>query len=53
MLATSLLSDGLCLHKKNKENIDGRTIFVIVVVERWVSIYRIFDRQNIPASDIS
>ncbi len=39
--------------KKNKENIDGRTIFMIVVVERWASFYRIYDRQNVPASDIS
>ncbi len=53
MLAISIPSAGLCLHWKNKENIYGRTIFVIVVVERWASFYRIYDRQNVPASDIS
>ncbi len=53
MLAISISSDYLCLHKKIKENINGRAIFVIVVVERWASFYRIFDRQNVPASDIS
>ncbi len=36
-----------------KENINGRAIFVIVVVERWAPFYRIFDRQNVAASDIS
>ncbi len=35
-----------------KENINGRAIFVIVVVERWASFYCIYDRQNVPASDI-
>ncbi len=39
--------------EKIKESINGRAIFVIVVVERWVSFYRIFDRENVPASDIS
>ncbi len=53
MLVISILSDDLCLHKKIKENINGRAIFVIVVVERWAPFYRIFDRHNVPASDIS
>ncbi len=53
MLAISISIDDLCLHKKIKENIDGRAIFVIVLVERWASFYRVFDGQNIPASDIS
>ncbi len=53
MLAISNSSDDLCLHKKIKENINGRANFVIVVVVRWASFYRIFDRQNVPASDIS
>ncbi len=53
MLAISILSIDLCLHKRIKENINGRAIFMIVVVERWASFYRIFDRQSVPASDIS
>ncbi len=36
-----------------KENINGRAIFVIVAVERLASFYRIFDQENVPASDIS
>ncbi len=52
MLAISISSDDLSLHKKIKENINGRAIFVIVVVERWASFYRILDRWYIPASDI-
>ncbi len=39
--------------QKIKENINGRAIFAIVVVERWAPFYRIYDRQNVPASDIS
>ncbi len=53
MLAISISSDNSCLNKNIKENINGRAIFVIVVVELWASFYRIFDRQNVPASDIS
>ncbi len=53
MLAISISSYDLCLHKRIKENINGRAIFVIVVVERWASFYGIFERQNVPASDIS
>ncbi len=53
MLAISISSDDLFLHKNIKENINGRAIFVIVVVERGASFYRIFDWQNVPASDIS
>ncbi len=41
------------LTQKIKENINATAIFVIVVVERWASFYRIFDRQNVQASDIS
>ncbi len=53
MLAKSIPFDDLWLHLKIKENISGRAIFVIVVVECWVSFYRMYDRQNVPASDIS
>ncbi len=53
MLAISISSDDLCLHKKIYENINGRAIFVIVLVERRAAFYRILDRQNVPASDIS
>ncbi len=53
MLAISISSDDLCLHKKITEIINGGAIFVIMVVERWASFYRIFDRQNVLASDIS
>ncbi len=53
MLVISISSDNLCLHKNIKENINGTAIFVIVLVERWASFYRIFDRQNVPASTIS
>ncbi len=53
MLAISISSDDLCLHKEIKDNIDGRAIFVIVVIEHWASFYRIFDQENVPASDIS
>ncbi len=34
MLIISISSDDVYLHKKIKENINGRAIFVIVVVER-------------------
>ncbi len=53
MLAISISYDDYCLHEKIKVNINGRAIFVIVVVERWALFYRIFGRQNVPASDIS
>ncbi len=53
MLAISSPSDDLYLHLIIKENINGRAIFVMVVVEHWASFYRIYDRQNVPASDIS
>ncbi len=53
MLAISISSDDLCSHKKIKEIINGSAIFAFVVVERCDSFYRIFDRQNVPASDIS
>ncbi len=52
MFAISIPSADLCLHQKNEENVNGRAIFVIVVVERWASFHRIYDRQNVPASDI-
>ncbi len=37
MLAVTISSDDLCLHKKIKEIINGGAIFVIVVVERWAA----------------
>ncbi len=53
MLAISIPSDNLCLDQEIKEHIYDRAIFVITVVERWTSSYRIYDRQNVPASDVS
>ncbi len=53
MLVISISSDYLCLQQKNEENINGRAIFVIVVVGRWAYIYRNYDRQNVLASNIS
>ncbi len=53
MLAVSIPSTDLCLHQKIEENFNGRAIFVVVVVERWASFYRINDGQNVLASDIS
>ncbi len=42
MLVISFSSDDLCLHQKIVENINGRAIFVIVVIECWTSFYRIY-----------
>ncbi len=53
MLVISILSADLCLYQKIKENVSGRAIFVIVVVERGAAFYRIYDRQHVLASDIS
>ncbi len=53
MLVTSIPSADLCLNQKIEENVNGWAIFVIGVVERWISFYRIYDRQNDLASDIS
>ncbi len=53
MLAIFIPSTELCLHQKNDESVNGRTIFVIVVVERWASFYRIHDRHSVLAADIS
>ncbi len=53
MLVISIPSDGLCLHQKMVENINGRAIFLMTVIERGTSFYRINDRQNVLASDIS
>ncbi len=53
MLVISILSDDLCLHQKMVENVNGRAIFVIAVIERWTSFYRIYDRKNVLASNIS
>ncbi len=53
MLIISIPSDNLCLHKKIKETINGIAIFVIVAVERRAYFYRIYDRQNVPASHTS
>ncbi len=38
---------------KNEEKVNSRAIFVIVVVERWASLYRINDRQGVLAWEIS
>ncbi len=53
MLAISIPSDDLWLHSEIKDNINGRDIFVVVVIEPWASFYRTYDWQNVPASDIS
>ncbi len=52
MLVISIMSDNLCLHQNIVEKFYGRAIFVIVVIERWTSFYRIYDRQNVLASNI-
>ncbi len=53
MFAISISSDNLCLHKKINKTSMVEPVFVIVVAERWVSFYRIFDRQNVSASELS
>ncbi len=53
MLVISIPSADLCLHQKIEENVNGRAIFVIVVVERWASFCRIYNQQNVLVSDIS
>ncbi len=53
MLAISTPAYDLCLHQKIVENINGRAIFMIVMIKRRHSFYRINDRQNVPASNIS
>ncbi len=53
MLVISIPSDDECLHQKIAENISGRTVIVIVVIDRWTPFYRIYDRQNVLASNIS
>ncbi len=53
MLAISISSNDLCLHQKIAENVSGGAIIVIVVVERWVSFNRSYDRKHVPASDLS
>ncbi len=52
MFVIFIPSDDLCVHPKIEENVNGRAIFVIKVVERWASFYRLFPRQNVPTSDI-
>ncbi len=52
MLVISIPSDNLCLHQEIVENINGRAIFVTVVIERRTSFFRIYDRQNDLASNI-
>ncbi len=53
MLGSSIPSADLCLHQKIEGNVNGRAIFVIVVVELWPCFYRIYDRQSDLASNIS
>ncbi len=53
MPVISIPSDDLCLHQKIVETLNSRSIFVIVVIERWNSFYRSYDRQNVPALNIS
>ncbi len=52
MLFISSPSDDLCLHQKIVENSNGRAIFVIVVIERWTSFYRLYDRLSALISNI-
>ncbi len=49
MLVISIASDYLCLHQKIEENVNGRAIFVTVVVGLWASFYRNYDRQYVLA----
>ncbi len=53
MLVISIPFAELCLHLKIEEDVNGRAISLIVVVERWTSFYRIHDRQNVLAPDTS
>ncbi len=53
MLVISIPSDDLFVLQKIEEDINGKAIFVIVVVERWTSFYRIYGLQNVLASNIS
>ncbi len=53
MLVISISSADLWLHQKIEENVNGRVIFVIMGIERWAPFYRIHDRANVLASDIS
>ncbi len=52
MLVIYIRSADLRLHHKIEEHVIARTIFVIVVVERCASFYRIYDRPNFRDSDI-
>ncbi len=49
----SIPSADFCLQQTINENVNGRAIFEIVVVERRASFYRIHDRKNVRASNIS
>ncbi len=53
MLVISIPSADLSLHQKSDENVNGGATFVVLVIERWASFYRIYDRQNVLASDIT
>ncbi len=53
MLVISISSVFLWLHQKFEESVNGRAIFVIVVVERWAYFYCIYDQQLDLAMDIS
>ncbi len=53
MLVISIPSDDLRSHQKIVENINGRAIFVILVIERWTSFYGIFDWKKVLTSNIS
>ncbi len=53
MLVISIPSDLLFLYQNINENISGTANIVIVVVGRWVAFYRVYDRQNVLASNIS
>ncbi len=52
MRIISIPSADLCLHQQIEENVNGRVIFVIEVVERC-SFFRIYCRQIVLALDIS
>ncbi len=53
MLIISILSADLYLLQKLEETVNGRAIFLIVVADSWASLYLLYDRRNLLASDIS
>ncbi len=48
MLAISIPSNDQRLHTQMGVNINGRTSFLMVTLERFASFYRIYDRGKFP-----